>query len=179
MTCGLPFTLRGCTLLSESPPVRRSPAQIPPGPECALAYSTTTGCAECPGPTESDRPGLWRGEFARSVLACLHGRATPGGESSGPPLHLAPRPEPPPRQERTHPPEYCGQSQIHARYYADKAPLRNPPRQSCAWSGPASRGICNPPQTHLPPYIAYAHGPAPHGCTESARRAPFRPSCRQ
>src|ERR1035438_5620676 len=128
MTCGLPFTLRGCTLLSESPPVRRSPDRNPRGPECAWAYSTTAGSAECPGPTESGRQGLWRGESTRCGPVCLHAHATPGGESSGPPLYLAPRPEPPPRQERTHPPEYCGQSQIHARCYADKEPLSKPPQ---------------------------------------------------
>ena len=55
----------------------------------------------------------------------------------------------------------CGQSQIPAKYCADKASPRNLLPQSCASTGPASRGSGNRRQTHRPPCSGYAPAPAP------------------
>ncbi len=160
----------GCIPPPESPPAPQSPAQILPAPECAWAYSTAAGCAECPGPTRSGRPIQSRAKSARSGPASLHAHAAPGAESAGRCL-----PSPPRQRSRAArlkrlaaPPS--DPSQSRAMCCAGKAPRRNPPRQSCALTGPASRGIGSRRQTHRPPCSAYERAPARHGCRPAALR---------
>ncbi len=181
--------LPGCIPPPESPPAPQSPAQTLPAPEYAWAYSTAGGSAESPGPIESARPARSRAECAPCAPATLRARAVPGAEPAARlPIRVPPRVRRrPARLKRRRRLRHPRQSQIRAKYCADTAPRRSPPRQSSASTGPASRGNGNRPQTHLPPCSACAPAPAPHGCMAAAPpqtvagtspASPRKPHCR-